>query len=279
MTVGEALRVAEARLKRGGLTGAKAEASALLEALLEMPRSDLLLSRTRPLTAAELTQLENWVARREAREPLQHILGVAHFYGLTLQVTPDTLIPRPETERLVELGLTTLARRLEPKVLDVGTGSGAIALAVQAERPDAVVWATDLSEAALEVAAANAARLKLDVYLTRSDLLIAPDVQAFARSADLLITNPPYLPGADSAWLSPEVRRDPPEALFSGADGLEHFRRLSAQALPLLKPGAVCLVELDPRNVGQARAESGAWTEAVIHPDLLGRDRFLLLRR
>lgn len=279
MTLAEALKMAVARLERAGLPSAGAEASALLEALLELSRSDLLLSRGRPLSAAQEAELERWLARREAGEPLQHILGVSHFYGLTLRVTPDVLIPRPETERLVELGLSVLAGTTRPKVLDVGTGSGAVALAVKAERPDAEVRATDLSAAALSVASANAARLGLDIRFVRADLLALPDVQAFAREVALLISNPPYLPEADRAWLSPEVRRDPLEALFSGRDGLAHFRTLSAQALPLLQPGAVCLLELDPRNVTQAHAESGAWAEASVYPDLTGRERFLLLKR
>jgi release factor glutamine methyltransferase len=279
VTLAEALKTAEARLERAGLPSAGTEASALLEVLLGASRSDLLLDRGRFLSATQEAELERWLARREAGEPLQHILGFAHFYGLSVQVTPDVLIPRPETETLVELGLTVLRGTLQPKVLDVGTGSGAVALAVKAERPDAEVWATDLSAAALRVASANVARLGLDIRFTRADLLSVADVEAFAREVVLLVSNPPYLPDADRAWLSPEVQRDPPEALFSGADGLEHFRRLSAQALPLLKPGAVCLLELDPRNVKQARAESRAWAEAVIYPDLAGRDRFLLLRR
>lgn len=271
--------MAAARLERAGLPSAGAEASALLEALLELSRSDLLLSRGRPLSAAQEAELERWLARREAGEPLQHILGLAHFYGLSVQVTTDVLVPRPETETLVELGLAVLKDTAQPKVLDVGTGSGAVALAVKAERPDAEVWATDLSAAALRVASANAARLGLDIRFTRADLLAPPDVQVVAHEVALLVSNPPYLPDADRAWLSPEVRRDPPEALFSGSDGLAHFRTLSAQALPLLQPGAVCLLELDPRNVTQARAESGAWAEASVYPDLTGRKRFLLLKR
>lgn len=279
MTVGEALRRVTERLKRAGLPSAEAEASALLGTLVNATRSALLLSRTRSLTAAELKKLEGWVTRREARYPLQHILGDAHFYGLTLRVTPDTLIPRPETERLVELGLLELKHLLHPKVLDVGTGGGAIALAVKAERPDAVVWGTDISAAALQVAVSNAAHTALDVHFARSDLLAAPDVRRFAQTADLLVSNPPYLPEADAAQLSPEVRHDPPGALFSGMDGLAHFRKLSAQALILLQPGAVYLLELDPRNVQQARAESGAWAEAAVYADLVGRERFLRLKR
>lgn len=279
MTVAEALRAASARLSRAGVPSPDVEAAALLGALLDVSRGDLLLSRARRLTDAEAARLAGWLVRREAREPLQHIVGVAPFYGLTLRITPDTLIPRPETERLVELGLLELRGLSRLGVLDVGTGGGAVALAVKAERPDAVVWGTDVSEAALEVAAKNAGRAALEVHFVLSNLLEDPEVRRFARETDLLISNPPYLPETDADGLSPEVRFDPPGALFSGADGLGHFRGLTAQAWPLLKPGAVCLVELDPRNVHQARAESGAWAEAGVYADLVGRDRFLLLRR
>ena len=277
--MGEVLVRVTSRLERAGLPSPEADTSALLGALLNVSRSELLLRRTRVLSAAELTQLGDWVARREARIPLQHILGVAHFYGLTLRVTPDTLIPRPETERLVEVGLLSLKDISQPKGLDVGTGSGAVALAIKAERPGAVVWGTDVSPEALQVAADNAAFLGLEVHFTRADLFDDADVQTFARSADLLISNPPYLPEADAATLSPEVQRDPPTALFSGTDGLAHFRKLTAEASTLLKPGAVCLLELDPRNVQRARAESHGWAEAAVHTDLTGRERFLLLRR
>lgn len=279
MTVAEALLEAQRRLERAGLASPRAEATALLSALLNVSPSGLVSDRNRVLSEAELARLEAWVVRREAREPLQHIVGYAHFYGLELQVTPAVLIPRPETEVLVELALAALKEVPQPKVVDVGTGSGAIALALKAERPDAVVWATDLSAAALGVAARNARALGLEVRLAPSDLLDAPEVAAFAQALDLLVSNPPYLLETDAAWLSPEVQRDPPEALFSGPDGLAHFRRLSAQAHALLRPGARCLLELDPRNVAQAQAESGAWAEATVAADLTGRPRFLSLRR
>ncbi len=279
MTLAEALAVSEERLRYAGLETPRTEVLELLEHLLGLSRSELHLSRSRVLTLTETEQLEGWLERRVSREPLQHITGIAHFYGLDLDVTPETLIPRPETERLAELGLHILKGTTQPKVLDVGTGSGAVALALKNERPDAVVWASDFSEGALEVAEQNAKRLGLEVHFTLSDLLSAPEVQVFARNVDLLISNPPYLPESDASWLSPEVQRDPPKALFSGADGLEHFRRLSTQALGLLKPGAVCLLELDPRNVRQAQAESGAWAEAAVHTDLVGRERFLQLKR
>jgi release factor glutamine methyltransferase len=279
VTVAEALEHARVRLERAGVASARAEAAALLGALLDVSPSGLVLERTRELSGAEQARLAGWVARRAAREPLQHIVGRAYFYGLELRVTPVVLVPRPETEVLVELVLAALEGVRHPKVLDVGTGSGAIALALKAERPDAEVWATDLSAAALEVAVSNARGLGLEIRLAPSDLLGAPEVAAFAREAHALVSNPPYLLEADAAWLSPEVRRDPPEALFSGPDGLAHFRRLSGQARALLQPGARCLLELDPRNVAQARAESGAWAEALVAADLTGRPRFLSLRR
>ena len=231
MTVAEALNMSEERLQDAGLETPQTEALALLGYLLNLSRSELYLSRARVLTPTETERLEGWLERRVFHEPLQHITGVAPFYGLELRVTPDVLIPRPETERLVELGLHAVKGFPQPKIIDVGTGSGAVALALKNERPDAVVWATDLSERALEVAVKNAERLNLDIHFTLSNLLTAPEVQAFTRSADLLISNPPYLPDADAAWLSPEVQRDPPEALFSGEDGLSNIFGNSARRL------------------------------------------------
>ena len=271
--------MAEAQLEAAGLETPRREAAALLENLLQLSRSELYLSRARVLTPTELETFGRWLSRRERHEPLQHIVGTAPFYGLDLHVTPGTLIPRPETEMLVAYGLEALAGIVRPKVLDVGTGSGAVALALKNERPDAAMWATDLSQAALDIAKGNARRLGLEVRFSLSDLLLDAEVSAFTRTADLLVSNPPYLPESDAAWLSPEVKQDPPQALFSGADGLGHFRRLSAQAFTLLKPGASYLVELDPRNVKQAQAESTAWAETAVFTDLVGRERFLRLKR
>ena len=279
MDVLEALGYASLRLEEAGLEHPEREAAALLEELLGVSRSGLLLNRTRTLSADELARFRTWLERRAAREPLQHVVGVAHFYGLTLVVSPDVLVPRPETERLVELGLETIRTVSEPNILDIGTGSGAVALALKAERPDAAVWATDLSEQALSVAARNAGHLGLSVTFIQANLLDNPTVQAFAERADLLVANLPYLPETDAAWLSPEVQHDPASALFSGRDGLEHARRLLEQVATLLKPGATCLLELDPRNVRQAEIEVGGWTEVEVLTDLVGRERFLKLKR
>lgn len=279
MTVGMALERVGTRLARAGVESASHEAFAMLEQLLGLPRGDLLLARRRPLSAEEALQLDAWVRRREAREPLQHILGVAHFYGLELRVSPQVLVPRPETERLVELALTYLRGRSRPLVLDVGTGSGAVALAVKAERPDAVVMASDLSGAALGVAQENARRLGFPVRFAHSDLLADPEVDAFARRADLVVSNPPYLPESDREAVSPEVQADPAEALYAGPDGLAVFRRLEREAFHALRPGAALLAELDPRNAAAALSESRGWSGRELHADLTGRTRFLQLTR
>lgn len=273
------LRHIAQRLEGAGVESARAEANALLGHLLGLSHAELWLRRGRTLTPRQLQRLDAWVSRRERREPLQHILGMAHFYGLALRVTEQVLIPRPETERLVELALENLKTVRRPKVLDVGTGGGAIALALKAERPDAVVLATDVSLAALEVAQQNAAQLGLDVRFAHSNLLGAPEVRTFARSAHLLVSNPPYLPESDRNLLSPEVRADPETALFAGPDGLGLFRILERQAYGLLQGGAHMFVELDPRNVTDASLFARGWSEKALHADLVGRTRFLQLRR
>ena len=278
MTVRDALVLSEARLASAGIESFKTEAKQLLAALLKVPSGGLILKRNDALTSEQEEMFMVWLERRINREPLQHIFGVAPFYGLELNVTPAVLIPRPETERLTELVLETIKGIYAPKVLDVGTGSGAIALALEHERPGAVVLATDISEDALKVAQANAKRLGLEVSFVLSDLLEDAAVKTFAQDADVLVSNLPYLPAGDRDTLSPEVQRDPEVALYSGEDGLEHFRRLEAEAFDLLRPGAFCLLELDPRNVRQA-AELARWASSEVFEDLTGRERFLRLKR
>ena len=277
MTLAKALEMLATQLTAVS-TSATSEAYLLLEALTGLSRSELLL-RQRSLTPAEAARLQRWLERRLAREPLQHITGTAHFYGLELSVSPDVLIPRPETERLVELALTELRGQPSPRVLDVGTGSGAVALAILHERPDAVVLASDISAAALRLACSNAERCGLELSVCRSDLLGAARVQTFARELDVLVANLPYLPASDALTVSPEVARDPALALYSGADGLNLTRRLLNEAFTLLAPGTRCLLELDPRNVRRAAALAGAWASVDVIADLVGRKRFLRLER
>lgn len=286
-TVRAAREAVAVRLAAAGVPSPAVDADLLLEAALGLSRTELLLAGSRRLDAAEAGRLASLAARRAAREPLQHVLGAAHFYGLDLAVDRRVLVPRPETERLVELVLHEVAavRRRGgsaarvPVVLDVGTGSGAVALAVKAEAPAAEVWGLDVAEDALTVARANALALGLGVRFVRSDLLDAPAAREVVARCHVLVANLPYLPNSDAAGLTPEVAADPPGALFGGETGAEEAERLTEQAWPLLQPGALLALELDPRNVHGLAARLAAWREVTILPDLTGRDRFLVARR
>ncbi len=278
-TIAVALR---ARLTTAGIASAVVEAASLIEAATGLTRAEQVLERTRLLDDDERGRLEGWTRRREAREPLQLVLGVAAFHGLELQVRPGVLVPRPETESLVERVLASLRYVADPRVHDVGTGSGAIALAVAAARPDAIVSASDVDPTSVLVARANAAALGLPVTVWSSDLLVAPEVAAAVADAHALVANLPYLPESDRGQLPPEVDFDPPEALFAGSDGLSVARRLARQALPLLRPGGIMWLELDPRNAQVFASElqtAANWREVRVEVDLNGRRRFVMARR
>ena len=238
---------------------------------LNLSRTELLTRAGQALSVDEWQVLDALIRRREAREPLQHLLGEIEWAGLRLRVSPAALIPRPETESLLLLAQTALREVVNPRVLDVGTGSGALALGLKQLRPDAGVTASDISAAALKLAHQNAERNHLDVHFVQADLL-----SGLAGPFDLLLSNPPYLPESDALNLQPEVAFDPALALYSGPDGLTLARRLMADAPQVLAPGARVLLELDPRNVGVLADELGAagWN-AEVHRDLSGRERFL----
>ena len=269
------------RLAAAGVERPEVEARAMIERLTGSDRLSLLTGAAEVALGPEQeARLDAWLERRAAGEPLQHLLGFASFYGVDLEAGPQALVPRPETERLVELVLQDLARTSAPVVLDVGTGSGAIAVALARERPDAEVWASDVDERALRLAERNVRRCAPDVRLVASDLLDAPALAPLLPRLDALVSNPPYLPDADATHLPAEVRHDPPRALFGGPDGLGPFRRLAAQAAGRLANAVPLWLELDPRTVHAARDEAaaGGWT-ARVHEDLVGRPRFLEMRR
>lgn len=252
----------------------------MLERVSGVGRLRWLTDADATLDVDQLGRLDAWLARRADGEPLQHVLGVAPFWGVELDAGAGALVPRPETERLVELALGDLTGREKPLVLDLGTGSGAIAVAIARERRDAEVWAADVEDDALALARRNVLALAPTVRLVRSDLFAAPELRELLPHLDLLVANLPYLPDSDAAALPPEVRRDPPGALFGGPDGLDPFRRAWAQAAGDLPGRAVAWFELDPRNVGVAANElradpAAAGREVRVADDLVGRARFL----
>lgn len=281
-TVAAARRLLERRLRAAGVPSPEADALLLLEGALGVDRTTLRLQSDRPVGAEAGARLAGMLKRRVAREPLQLILGATNFYGLDLAVTPGVLIPRPETERLVELVLEEFRRGGAPgapTLVDIGCGTGAIALALKAEMPGATVWGADVSSEAVALAARNAEALGLDVKFRLSDLLADPDVAQAAARASALISNPPYLPDSDRRQLPPEVTADPEGALFGGADGLDVARRLTWQARKLLPSGALLALELDPRNVHGFAGHLVGWKGMRVEPDLAGRPRFVLARR
>lgn len=273
-TLLEALRKSADFLARKGLERPRLEAEHVFAAALGLKRLDLYLQFERPLTAEEEARLRALVVRRSAREPLQHVVGRTEFRGLTLRCDRRALIPRPETEELVDLALALLPAEAAVRVLDLGTGTGAIALALAAERPAWQVAAVDRSDDALALARENAAACGLTerVDFGRSDWFSeVRDVY------DLIVSNPPYLSEAELATAEPEVRdHDPRSALVAGEEGLADLRRILTDAPRFLRAGGWVLLET---GIGQHEALADlsgrlGYVEAGGLPDLSGRPRF-----
>jgi release factor glutamine methyltransferase len=227
-----------------GVENARLEAEWLLCAATGLDRIGLYLNFEKPLADNELAAYRVMVARRGRREPLQHILGTQEFCGLEFEVTPDVLIPRLDSETLVNEALARMPGA--ESILDVGTGSGCIAVAMAHRLPDTFVTAVDISEASLDVARRNAKRNGVDIEFLHGSLL----EPVTARHFDLILSNPPYIPSCDIDNLQPEVRNfDPRIALDGGFDGLEIYRRLIPEAVPLLSYDGWLLVEV---GAGQA---------------------------
>jgi release factor glutamine methyltransferase len=277
-SVREAVRSASRELAAADVPEPEASAETLLAELLGVGRLDLALGDL-TLTAEQDVVYEAWISRRKAREPVQRILGYAYFRNLKLMLNPETLIPRPDTESVVEAALECVDRLGDCRVLDIGTGSSAIAISIAQERPGCEVHATDTSEAALELARGNAADAGAEVRFHRTDLVSGLD--ELVGSVDLLVSNPPYVKSGDIPTLAPEVRDwDPAAALDGGPDGLEFYRRIFVEAPPLLKDGACLVLE-----VGDGQAEEvlelgrrAGFVPFGERPDLTGTTRAVLLR-
>ena len=254
------------------------EAVMLLSHLLDRPQAWLYAHGEDAVPAAAVAGFRGLVARRAAGEPVAYLLGHRGFWTLDLAVTPDTLIPRPETELLVEQALARLEAAAPARVADLGTGSGAIALAIASERPVAQVVATDRSEAALAVARGNAVANGLEGRVEfRAGDWFAP---LAGERFDLVASNPPYIAEGDPHLAEGDLRHEPPAALASGADGLEAIRRIVAAAPGHLRPGGWLLLEhgFDQGPAVRALLVAAGFGEVATVPDLEARDRVSLGR-
>jgi release factor glutamine methyltransferase len=275
----QAARDAARRLEQAGVPEPSASAEVLLSELLGIGRGEIALYE-RPLTGEQTALYGVWISRRLEREPVQRILGYAYFRHLKLDLNEDTLIPRPDSESVAGLALERLdLRGGSGRVLEVGTGSGAIAISIARERPLCEVHATDVSEAALEIARHNTERNGATVRFHRAD--VASGLHFLNGTVDLLVSNPPYVGEPSAGRLAPEVREwDPPAALYSGADEYAFFKRIFAETPPLLADGADVVLE-----VGDGQAEAvldlggcAGFAPLGIRIDLAGTPRAVLLR-
>ncbi|MDP8938816.1 MAG: peptide chain release factor N(5)-glutamine methyltransferase [Actinomycetota bacterium] len=277
--VRDAVRDATAELENAGVPEPAASAEVLLAELLGIGRAEVFVGRTH-LSEEQHAVYGTWISRRKQREPVQRILGRAYFRQLELELNEETLIPRPDTESVVEAAREVIDRRAgRCRVLDLGTGSGAIAISIAQERPYCEVHATDSSEKALEAARQNAEAARAELFFYRADLF--SDLKDLGEKVSLLVSNPPYVRSADLQYLAPEVRDwDPHSALDGGPDGLSFYRRIFAEAGPLLENGADVVLEV---GNGQAEAVSELGREAGFVPlgtrdDLTGTPRAVLSR-
>lgn len=255
-TVEMARRALTLQFKAAGIDSAELDARLLTGHALGLDLTGMVTAAQRQLTADESARLEDYARRRLAGEPVARIVGEKEFWGLPLQLAPATLVPRPDTETVVELALELLRAGGELdrplRIADLGTGTGAILLALLSELPTATGIGTDISAAALQTAAANAARVGLSA---RATFFACDYARGLSGPFDLIVSNPPYIRSADIVGLAVEVRNhDPLAALDGGADGLDAYRALVPQAAHLLAPGGALVVEAGAGQSGQIEA-------------------------
>jgi release factor glutamine methyltransferase len=274
MTVLEVLTAAAGYLEKREVESPRLNAEHLLAHVLGKKRLDLYLEFDRPLSETERAPLRDLIRRRGERVPLQHLLGTAEFFGRSFLCDERALVPRPETEQLIELVLSGKPQRL----LDVGAGSGVIAITLALELPDAEVHAIDVSPAALELTRENAARHGLEARLTLHEGDLLPNG---TETFDLIVANLPYIASGDMAELQKEVQFDPASALDGGADGLDLVRRLISEGFSRLAPGATMALEIghdQAVRVADLFAQGGYETIAIAR-DYQGVERFVSAKR
>lgn len=280
MNVAEALKKGEAYLTDRGVPEPKANAEFLMAEMLGVGRLTAVTQGTRELTAKEGHQFLDWLKWRGKRIPIAYILGHQPFLGIKIEVTRDSLVPRPETEELVIEceRLVKASGAASPKILEIGTGTGCIAIALAQLLPSATIFATDLSKQALDLAQKNAITHHVGnrIRFVREDLF--SDKQGLRGWADLMVSNPPYIPTKDLDGLEPEVLKEPRMALDGGKDGLDAIRAITAMAPKMLKPGGVLAMEIGSKQgpaVTKLFAAAGL-KGIVIKKDAQGLERFAI---
>jgi release factor glutamine methyltransferase len=226
-------------------------------------------------------QLTAMVERRSRHEPLQYILGYTEFFGMHLDVSPDVLIPRPETEQVVEEALRALGDVDTPRILDIGTGSGCIALVIKRERPSAEVWAADISDQAIDLASRNAIRHGLKIQFLRADVFASDFSKRSPKGLDLLISNPPYIPEEEASALPVEVRNfEPHLALVAPSDPLIFYKRIATIGKDLLKNGRHLILETHSEHGREAEGllHHLGYEDVVLQRDYADRPRILMAR-
>ena len=279
-TVETARRAMATRFRQQGIDSAELDARLLTGGAFGLDLTGLIAATTRIVTPDEAAHLENFLQRRLAGEPVARILGVKEFWGLTLNLSAATLVPRPDTETVVELALEVCRRQERRRIADIGTGSGAILLALLSELPDATGVGTDISLEALRMARNNAARLGLT---QRAAFVACNYTAALSGPFDLIVSNPPYIRSADIAGLDREVREyDPPRALDGGPDGLAAYRVIAPDAARLLAPGGTLIVEAGYGQSGpiaELMSATGLTPDVPPKADLAGIPRAVAGRR
>ncbi len=270
------LAAATRRLHAAGLASADVDAMLLLAHVLGVPRSRLDLGGAMPRQAA--AAFEAVLARREQREPLQYIVGVAAFRHVLVPVGPGVFIPRPETELLIDAVLPILSQHVHPVAIDLCSGSGALALAIRDEVPASTVYAVENAPAALDWLRRNSAGRGIEVV--PADVSSAQLLPQLRGTVDAVVSNPPYVPSATQ--VAPEVRADPAAAVFAGPDGLTVLPQVLARAAELLRAGGMLAVEHDETQadaVTKLLEAAGTWTDIAGHRDLAGRPRYAVAKR
>jgi release factor glutamine methyltransferase len=276
VNIAEALESCSRELAGSDVPNARQDASQLVAFVIGRDKTFLIAHPETEVSADEQTKLANLTARRAKREPLQYIIGRQEFYRLDFEVTPDVLIPRPETEILVERAIKFLSIRPSPRFCEIGVGSGCISISVLHEMENASAIACDVSERALEIAWRNADRHGV---ANRLGLFVSDIFGSIGeRQFDAVLSNPPYVPEIDLEALQPEVRdHEPIIALTSGAEGLDVIRRLISNSPSYLKPGGMLLFEMGFDQSGKVSEmlDPAVWTDIEFLPDLQGIPRIL----